>query len=149
MNWENMNTTPHCFVLLVCIFIQSCMSVIVVSVSNGSGPSLRVRIRVGTEPRPNWLSGLSINPNCLFGYGSINISLPVWIGRVFSGSSSGSICQIIYRTCLRYLIIELNQYRSLDIHESQFACFLGCDIDNVWIHIFPLLISIFDHGGGQ
>jgi hypothetical protein len=47
------------------------------SVSNGSGPSLRVRVRVGTEPEPDWRSGSSINPNCRFGYGSIDISLPV------------------------------------------------------------------------
>ena len=55
------------------------------SVSNGSGPSLRVRVRVGTEPEPDWRSRLSINPNCRFGYGSIDISLPVRIGRVPSG----------------------------------------------------------------
>jgi hypothetical protein len=47
------------------------------SVSNGSGPSLRVRVRVGTEPKPDWRSGSSINPNCRFGYGSMDISLPV------------------------------------------------------------------------
>jgi len=35
-----------------------------VSVSNGSGPSLRVRVRVQTEPLPNWRFGSSINPNC-------------------------------------------------------------------------------------
>ena len=34
------------------------------SVSNGSGPSLWVRVRVGTEPEPDLQSGLSINPNC-------------------------------------------------------------------------------------
>ena len=47
------------------------------SVSNGSGQSLRVWVRVGTEPEPDWWSGSSINPNCRFGYGSIDISLPV------------------------------------------------------------------------
>jgi len=65
------------------------------SVSNGSGPSLRVRVRVGTEPQPDWQSGLSINQNCRFGYGSIDISLPVSIGRVLSGLYSGSICKFI------------------------------------------------------
>ena len=60
--------------------------------SNGSGPSLRVRVRVRTEPLPNWWSGLSTHPNCQFGYGSMQISQPVWIGRVVSGSPSGSIC---------------------------------------------------------
>ena len=65
------------------------------SVSNGSGPSLRVRVRVGTEPEPDWPSGFSINPNWRFGYGSIDISLPVWIGWVPSVLYSGSICKFI------------------------------------------------------
>jgi hypothetical protein len=47
------------------------------SVSNGSGPSLRVRVRVGTEPESDWRFGSSINPNCQFGYDSIDFSLPV------------------------------------------------------------------------
>jgi len=47
------------------------------SVSNGSGPSLQVRVRVGTEPCPDRRSGSSINPNCQSGYGSIDIFLPV------------------------------------------------------------------------
>jgi len=49
----------------------------IASDSNGSGPSLRVWVRVGTELHPDWRSGLSINPNCRFGYGSIDISLSV------------------------------------------------------------------------
>jgi len=47
------------------------------SVSNGSGPSLWVRVRVQTEPLPNWRSGSSINLNCLLGYGSMVNSQPV------------------------------------------------------------------------
>jgi len=47
------------------------------SVSNGSGPSLRVRVRVQTELLPNWRSGSSINPNCPLGYGSMVNSQPV------------------------------------------------------------------------
>ena len=66
-----------------------------VSVSNGSGPSLRVRVRVQTEPLQNWRSGSSINPNCPVGYGSMVNSQPVRIGRVFSGSPSGSIYRFI------------------------------------------------------
>jgi len=65
------------------------------SVSNGSRPSLRVRVRVGTKPEPDWWSGSSITPNCRFGYGSIDITLPVWIGRVPSRLYSGSICKFI------------------------------------------------------
>ena len=52
-------------------------SVLGSSVSNGSGPSLRVRVQVGTAQEPDRRSGSSINPNCQFGYGSIDISLPV------------------------------------------------------------------------
>jgi len=47
------------------------------SVSNGSGPSLRVWVRVQTEPLPNWRSGSSINPNCTLGYGCMVNSRPV------------------------------------------------------------------------
>jgi len=61
------------------------------SVSNSSGPSLRVRVRVQTEPLPNRRSGLSINPNCQLGYGSKVNSQPVGIGRVVSASPSRSI----------------------------------------------------------
>ena len=32
------------------------------SVGNGSGPSLRVWVRVGTEPDTDWRPGLSTNP---------------------------------------------------------------------------------------
>jgi len=48
-----------------------------VSVSNGSGPSLRVRVRVQTEPLPNWRFGSLINPNCPLGYGFMVNSQPV------------------------------------------------------------------------
>jgi len=53
------------------------MLMLLPSVSNGSGPSLRVRVRVQTEPFPNWRSGSSINPNCPLGYGSMVNSQPV------------------------------------------------------------------------
>jgi hypothetical protein len=101
------------------------------SVTNGPRPSLRVRVLVGTKPSPNWLSGSSINPNCRFGYGSINICQPVSIGRVLSGSSSWSMCKYIYGTGLCYLIMVLIQYRLFDNHECHFGCFLGCEIHNI------------------
>jgi len=47
------------------------------SVSNGSGPSLRVRDRYQTESLPHWRSRTSINPNCPLGYGSVVNSQPV------------------------------------------------------------------------
>jgi len=46
------------------------------SVANRSGPSLQVRVWVETEPEPDMRSWSSINPNCRFGYSSIDISLP-------------------------------------------------------------------------
>ena len=47
------------------------------------------------------------------------------------------------------MLIAVNQNRLFDIQESDFACFECCDIDNILIHVFRLLICIFDHGGGQ
>jgi hypothetical protein len=65
------------------------------SVSNGSGPSLRVQVRVGTELEPIWRSGLSTYPNSRFGYGFIDISRPVSVRRVPTVLYSGSICKFI------------------------------------------------------
>ena len=62
-----------------------------ISVSYGSGPSHCVRVRVQPELLPNWRSGLSINPDLQLGYGLMVNSQPVRIGRVVSGSPSGSI----------------------------------------------------------
>jgi len=47
------------------------------SVSNGSGPSLCVRVQVQTELLPNWWSGSSMNPNCQLRYRSMVHSQPV------------------------------------------------------------------------
>jgi len=47
------------------------------SVSNSSGPVVRVRVPVGPDPFPNWRSGSSIHPNRQFGYGSMDISQPI------------------------------------------------------------------------
>jgi len=46
----------------------------ITSVSDGSGPSLWVRVHVQTEPLPNWRSVLSINPNGPLGYCSMEKS---------------------------------------------------------------------------
>jgi len=119
------------------------------SVSNGSGLSLQVWVRVGTEPAPDLRYGLGINPNCRFGYGSVENSLLVWVGRILRRLSSRSIGKYTECDCLCCLILVLDQNRLFDIQESQFACFAGCDIDNIWIHVFPLIICIFDLGGGQ
>jgi hypothetical protein len=119
------------------------------SISNSSRRSHRVRVRARTELSPNRQSGLLIHRNCPFGYSSIDISLTVWIGRDLSGTSSGSICEFIYHTCLRYLTVEINQNRLLDIHESNFAFYLGCEIDNIPINVFSSLNSISHPEGGQ
>jgi hypothetical protein len=76
----------------VCNFLQplSCCDW-TIRVSNSSGPSLRVQVRVQTEPWQHWRSGLSINPNCPPGYSSMVKSQPVGIGRVVSRSPSRSI----------------------------------------------------------
>jgi hypothetical protein len=47
------------------------------SIRNGFRLSHRVRVRVQTEPFPNWWSRLSINPNCQLGYGSKVNSQPI------------------------------------------------------------------------
>jgi len=44
---------------------------------------------------PNWRAGSSKDPNCHFGYGSIEMSLAVWIWRVVSWLSSGFIIRNI------------------------------------------------------
>jgi hypothetical protein len=64
----------HTFYLCM---LKHLMDWIISSVSNGSGPSLQVRVRVQTEPLPNWRSGSSINQNCPLGYGSMVNSQPV------------------------------------------------------------------------
>jgi len=62
------------------------------SINNGSGQLVRACFWVGTESAPTRPSGLPINGNHPFGYGSIENSLPFRIGQVLSGLSSGSIC---------------------------------------------------------
>jgi len=63
------------------VFPSSCYRVdlgyrIKSTVSNSSGPSLRVRIWVQTKPLPNWRSRSAINPNSPLGYGSMGNSQP-------------------------------------------------------------------------
>jgi len=56
---------------------QECIPALKISVSNGSGPSHWVWVWVETKPLPYWRYGLSINPNCPLGYGSMVNSQPV------------------------------------------------------------------------
>jgi len=43
----------------------------------------------------------------------------------------------------------LNQNQLFAIQESHFARIACCEIDNILIHVFLLMICVFDHGGGQ
>ena len=73
-----------------------CMvSMTIPSVSNGSGPSNWDRVWVRAQMLANRRSGLSIHLKRQFGSGSMLISQPVWLGRVVSGSPSGSVCRFI------------------------------------------------------
>jgi len=60
-----------------------------ISLSNGSGPSLRDQVRVETKPSPNWLSGLSIIQDCLVGYRSMVNSQPVELGGLSASRPAG------------------------------------------------------------
>ena len=99
------------------------------SVSNGSGPSLQVRVRVQPEPLLNRLSGLSINPNRQLGYGSIVNSQAVWIGLVVSGSHSGSIHWFNEGSCFWSMWIVSYQNRVFNNQGYVFACFAACNPD--------------------
>jgi hypothetical protein len=77
------------------------------SVRNGSVPWLWVRVQVGTEQVPYWRSGSSTRPNCQFGSGLIDISLPVWLWCVRCVLNHGSICKSIYHAFCCCVIIVL------------------------------------------
>jgi len=47
------------------------------------------------------------------------------------------------------MIIEHNQNRLFDVQKSHFAYFAFCEMENILVHVFLLMIFIFDHGGGQ
>ena len=79
------------------------------SISNGSGPSLRVRVRVQSESFPNWRSRSLIKLNRPLGYGLMVYSQTVWIGLVVSGSPSGSSYRFILRSCICSLLIVSHQ----------------------------------------
>jgi len=98
-------------------------------VSKGSGPSLRVRVRIQTELLPNWCSQWSIDPNSPLGYGSMVNSQPVWIGWGVSGSIRGSIYRYISGSCICSLLIVSYQNRVFSNQWCAFACCAVCNID--------------------
>jgi len=49
----------------------------ITGVSNGSGPTVRVGVWVGTNPVQNWQFGSSIHPHRQFWSGSMGITQPV------------------------------------------------------------------------
>ena len=65
------------------------------SVGNDSRQLVWVRVQVETDLLQNWISRLSIYPNRQFGYSSLGIFQPVWIGRVVRVSPCGCICRFI------------------------------------------------------
>lgn len=65
------------------------------SLSNVTGPSLQVQVRVQSERLPHWGSGLSIHLNGRLWYSSMVITQPIWFGQVPSRSPSGSIYRFI------------------------------------------------------
>jgi hypothetical protein len=98
-------------------------------VSNGSGPSLRVLVWVQTKLLPNWPSGSSRNPNCPLGYGFIENSQPVWMGRVVSGSPSGSIYSFIFGSWIWSLLIVSYQNCIYNNQQCTFAYWAVCNIN--------------------
>jgi len=108
---------------------QCMLYLVLTSVGNGSGPSLRVRVQVQTKPLPNWWSGSSTNPNCTLRYGSMVNSQPVRIARVVSGSPSRSRDGFIYGSCICSLLIVSYQNRFLSNQSCAFACRAICNID--------------------
>jgi hypothetical protein len=76
-----------------------------ISVRNCSGPSLRIRVRVQTEPLPMWRSVLLINLSYPLGYSSMVNSQPVCIGWGDSGSPSGFIYRFIYGSYICSVLI--------------------------------------------
>jgi len=81
------------------------------SASNSSGPSLWIQVRVETKALPQWRSGVSINPNCQLGHGSMVNSQRVWIGQDISGLPSRSIYRFIWGFCICSLLIVSYQNR--------------------------------------
>jgi hypothetical protein len=59
------------------------------SVYNVSAPLLWVRVRVQTKTLPNWRLGCTINSNCQFGYGSMDIHNPSELGWLSVGCPVG------------------------------------------------------------
>jgi len=65
------------------------------TVSNDSGPSYCVQVRVRKQLVPPWWPSLSVRPNHHVVYDIMNISQLGWIGRGVSELSSWSICRFV------------------------------------------------------
>jgi len=59
------------------------------SVRNGSGASLRVRVRARTDHLPTWRSGLSTHPNRQFGMVRCKSPNPSGLGGLSAGRTAG------------------------------------------------------------
>jgi len=119
------------------------------SVSNSSGPSLRVRGRVEIEPLPDVWSRWSLKPNRQCGDCLMEISQPVWFVRIVSRSPSGSICRFIQSSCFCCLIILSYQNLVLNSRWSLFACFAVRNIDCFGMHVSSFICCVFAYKRSQ
>jgi len=116
------------------------------SIRNGSGRSLRLWVRFKTEPLSNSQSRLLIHTTCQFLYGSREITRHVWIGWDVSRSPSGSICTFIYGSGFCCMKIEPYQNWVLNIHGSllhilQFAISMILECMFFLLHVVFLAIK--------
>jgi len=86
-------------------------------VISGLRPPLLFGIWVRTETSPITQSRLSMDLNCQFVYGSMDISQAIRIGWVVSRLSSGSVCSWIQCSCFCCLIIVFDQNRLNNIQK--------------------------------
>jgi len=99
---------------------------VIISVSNGSGLSLRVKVRVQTEPLPNWWSGMWINPNRQIGYRSMVNFQPVRIAQVVSGLPSRSIYRFIWRLLFLQLVNSI--LSKSHFQQPIIGCWVFCSV---------------------
>jgi len=149
VNWEHLLRLSIDILASLELFDGPCIACTFTLVSNGSGPSLCVQIWVPPKPLPNWWSGLSINPNSQPGYSSMVNSQPIWIGRVVSGLSSGSIHRFIEGSCFWSKWIVFYWNRVFNNEGYVFACFAACNINWFGIGIWPFIHCIFLYHGGH
>ena len=119
------------------------------SISNGSGPSLQVPVRVKMELLPDSWSRLWLHPHRQLRCSSMDITQRTSIGWVVSGSPSRWIYLLILGHCCYGLITVCYQNHIFNSEKLVFARFAVCYIDYFGICVFPLSCCIFAYQGGQ